>query len=400
MAWTDNVAWDAALEADPNIAIGTGFPEQSRCEGTEVLYRPGELLIAGDAGRRRLAELGVDEPRSLEQAPRDARDRTRAAAARRLGLDLVHLGDRDPLGVLRDARRGRGFDPHDFGIHHVVIASPQRHGGDSPPQQVVESDEIKIPEAGIEEIQDIRIGVLDTGIVAPHPFPQPFPFEVSDVADLDVVTPAPPGPYDVGVGHGTLVAGVIARYAPGATLAIRRVLDNPGGSADELEIAHALEAVEGEGFHFVNASFSGFAVDDATMLAFDAAVQKVLDTGTVIIAAVGNEGLDRPAFMAAFDGVVGVASVAGDDDGQLADYSNRGEYVKLCARGTDVQSTYVTGQAIVSGTSFAAPKATALAARTLAAAAGAADARTVVDQVITDAQNNAPVAGGGGFIGF
>ena len=43
-------------------------------------------------------------------------------------------------------------------------------------------------------------------------------------------------------------------------------------------------------------------------------------------------------------------------------------------------------------------KATALAARTLAG--GVADARTAVDQVIAAAKTNAPVAGGGGFIGF
>ena len=168
-----------------------------------------------------------------------------------------------------------------------------------------------------------------------------------------------PGP---AVGHGTMVAGVIATYAPGATLVIRRVLDSPLGEADELEIADALDALP-TNLDVINASFGGFAVGPRRMLAFEAAVNRV-PKDTVVVASVGNEGVEEPVFMAAFDRVLGVASVEGPDDASLqrAPYSNFGNYVKLCARGTDVESTFIAGHAECSGTSFAAPKVAAAVA--------------------------------------
>lgn len=393
MAWVDNLEWDRAIEAHDGVAIGTGLetddPDSDGCESLEVLYRPQELLVAldvweekGNPLRRRIDAIGG---RPLAEFPRDDdRDPRRAATAERLGLRLVWLPDHDPLGLLRDLRRTDEFDIEGASVNHVTIAGPQRHGGDSPPVAVdAEAEAVRIPGSD-EGGSGVRIAVLDTGLVTPEPF------------DVDKRGPEDDDPFPpagLAVGHGTLVAGVIATYAPDATLLIRRVLDTPLGEADELEIGQALLDVAREEPHIVNASFSGFAVDRKTMLGFRAAVEQVVKT-ILLVAAVGNEGLARRAYMAAFEGVCGVASVERKDDGELriADYSNRGDYVEFCAEGTDVESTYTTGHAIASGTSFAAPKVSAALAITMSREGKSA--HEAADQLRNDtAQPLVPQAG-------
>ena len=143
MTWLDNVPWDDAIEASKLVAIGTAPPEiredRDPCKSTEVLYRPGELIVAADVYddqshpiRRRLDGIeGLD----LRQNARDDRDSTRAAAADTLGLRLVLVEDWNPIGIVAEARRS---DPEAEGIsiNHVVVATPQRHGGCAPPRAV------------------------------------------------------------------------------------------------------------------------------------------------------------------------------------------------------------------------------------------------------------------------
>jgi subtilisin family serine protease len=363
MAWTDNLLWDAAIEADPDVAIGTGFPGPDGECASEVLYRPGELLVERELweadGHPLVDELRRSGAVPIGEVPRDRRDVERAEVASDLGLQLVYLRHRDPLGLLRDARDAGILDLELASLNHVIAGSPQRHGGDTQPMPVRPEDVLQIPAVGAAG-ENVRVGVLDTGIVEPAPFGT----ENRGPQDQEVIATFPPGPYGVAVGHGTLVAGVIARYAPGATRVVRRVLHTPGGVADETEVAAALGQLP-TNLKILNASFSGFSVDSSdTMKAFKLAVQNVQANGTLVVAAVGNQASENKAYMAGFPDVIGVASVEGAAPSQLqlAAYSNRGGYVKLCAHGTDVVSTYVTGQARVSGTSFAAPKVTAAVA--------------------------------------
>src|SRR5215212_5448575 len=363
MPWTDNLLWDAAIEADPQVAIGIGFPGPDGECGAEVLYRPGELLVERElweaADHPLVAELRRSGAVAIAEVPRNRRDVERAEAASDLDLQLVYVRRRDPLGLLRDARDAGILDLEVASLNHVIAGSPQRHGGCTQPVPVGPEDLVQIP-AGGEAGQNVRVGVLDTGIVEPAPFGT----DNRGPVDQEVISTFPPGPYGEAVGHGTLVAGVIARYAPGATRVVRRVLHTPGGLADETEVAAALRQLPAN-LEILNVSFSGFSVDNAdTMQGFKRAVQKVQANGTLVVAAVGNQASESKAYMAGFPGVIGVASVEGDVSSQmqLATYSNRGGYVKLCAHGTDVVSTYVTGQARVSGTSFAAPKVTAAVA--------------------------------------
>ena len=101
--------------------------------------------------------------------------------------------------------------------------------------------------------------------------------------------------------------------------------------------------------------------------------------GIVVVASAGNDGVCRPAYPAAFDGVVSVAALGPDGP---APFSNWGSWVRACAPGVDVASTFYigncaekekygvdpdtyTGWALWSGTSFAAPVVAAVLARTM-----------------------------------
>lgn len=381
MPWLDNVAWDDAIEASDRIAIGTALPDpEATGDSTEVLHRPGELLVDTKVWedpdhpiRRRLDDNGV---RSLGEEPRDGRDRVRAQTADDLGLRLLLIEGRNPIGLVAESRAS-DQDAEGLSIVHVGTVTPQRHGGCAPPQLVEPS--LAIPDPGRSGGAGVRIAVLDTGIA--DPAPADIDLEVRGPVDVEVLDAPRPGPYGPAVGHGTMVAGVIATYAPDATLVIRRVFETPLGEADELEIAAALDALPDD-LNIINASFGGFAVDNRRMLALEAAVRR-LPQDVVIVASVGNEGVDRPVYIAEFERVVSVASAEAADDGslQLAPYSNRGKYVKLCAHGTDVESTFITQHAIGSGTSFAAPKVTAAVARGIATHGSA---RNAADALIND----------------
>ena len=80
-------------------------------------------------------------------------------------------------------------------------------------------------------------------------------------------------------------------------------------------------------------------------------IQQATDSGRVIVASAGNEPVTTPMYPAAYDGVIAVT--AGDQDGNIAPYANRGEFVDVIAPGTALVP--FNGQAWrVSGTSPAA----------------------------------------------
>ena len=62
--------------------------------------------------------------------------------------------------------------------------------------------------------------------------------------------------------------------------------------------------------------------------------------GIVVVASAGNDGVCRPAYPAAFDGVVSVAALGPDGP---APFSNWGSWVRACAPGVDVASTFYIG---------------------------------------------------------
>ena len=214
--------------------------------------------------------------------------------------------------------------------------------------------------------------VLDTGLAAGQDRPA--------FLGLPTVTAAPPNNVDVpdrdndnwldpAAGHGTFIAGIIERIAPGCALEVVRVL-RPEGDGKESDIVRAINDIAGRQNPpaFLNLSFGGYVWEDAPMLS--AAVLRAQQRGIVVVASAGNDGTCRPSYPAAIPGVVSAGAIGPDGP---AWFSNYGDWVRSCAPGVDVVSSFFalfdgkevpTGGrdidrfrswATWSGTSFAAP---------------------------------------------
>jgi hypothetical protein len=226
----------------------------------------------------------------------------------------------------------------------------------------------------------VRVAVLDTGHAAESDALLANPFSAVD-GDPDLGMDGDgDGFLDPVAGHGTFIGGLIARIAPGCGLMVKRVLTNYGDgqeSAIALAILDLVAQPPDQRPHILNLSFSGYTLEDANCLRN--AIEAAMAEGIVVVASAGNDGVCRPAFPAAFDGVVSVAALGPDGP---APFSNWGSWVRACAPGVDVASTFYigncsekekygvdpdtyTGWALWSGTSFAAPVVAAVLARTM-----------------------------------
>jgi hypothetical protein len=88
-------------------------------------------------------------------------------------------------------------------------------------------------------------------------------------------------------------------------------------------------------------------------------IQQASQQGVVFFGAAGNEPVTTPTYPAAYPEVVAVT--AGDRNGQVAEYANRGSFVDLITPGTSIVP-YRGQTYIISGTSAATAYASGLAA--------------------------------------
>jgi subtilisin family serine protease len=315
------------------------------CYGDWVFYRPGRLLVDARAAQdSRVRGLVRNARAELADEP----DREVASA---LGLMLFNAPDDRivPLvSQLRSAVTGAAS------LDHVLVAGPARWHGDDMPKPI--DDPGDIPGSDCSAGAGLTVAVLDTGIA------EKVPFQVqSGPGDAEVVDEDHDGHRDPPAGHGTHVAGLVARTAGGATVVAHRVLRTVAGQASELEVARALLDV-GK-VDLVNCSFSGPVLADAAPLAVERALAR-LSPSTVVVACAGNTGLDRPQWPAASKRVISVGAVARAADSKRwlrTDFSCYGWWVDCCAPGVGVPSTFLhlddyKGFASWSGTSMSCPQ--------------------------------------------
>src|SRR3954469_720946 len=204
---------------------------------------------------------------------------------------------------------------------------------------------------------NVKVAVVDTGVDAQHP-------DLSGRVGMGVnIVPTTNSVQD-DVGHGTMVAGVIAAnlnnargiagIAPQAQILPVKVLDANGSGTDD-DIADGITWAVDQGAKVINLSLGGPGGGDVLCAAVDTA----LAADVVVVAAAGNDGAETVGYPAACPGVIAVAAT--NHTGALTAFSSFGWRVALAAPGLDITSTALSAHPTAdsydteSGTSFSTP---------------------------------------------
>jgi hypothetical protein len=352
----------ARRSADPNRAqldVRTGR------DGVQALVAKGEVVLAADAYKAVSPELDGYTRLSGESGA-FVRLRRADSAAADVPATIIACAGADTAAwmnaIATMAAVGKG------------IGGPEPV--DPPPPPPPPPFTALLPGAA-----PVRVAVIDTGITAQtrdDGILNAVPRTQGNVDALDLL-PAPDGYLDYGAGHGTFVAGIIARVAPKAQIVMYRAADSDGFATDS-DIAEAVLQAYAEGAQIINISLGLRTTDGQPPPALAGAVEAVREQSAgqaVIVAAAGNYGDTVHVYPAALDGVEAVAGLTAQL--QPAAWSSHGD-VQFSAVAEGIRSTFVKGTespdfdkdpdtfgsnawAIWSGTSFAAPQVAGAVAR-------------------------------------
>ncbi|MEZ5358225.1 MAG: S8 family serine peptidase [Candidatus Zixiibacteriota bacterium] len=194
----------------------------------------------------------------------------------------------------------------------------------------------------------VTVAVIDNGLDFNHPmFAAANLIPGRDIIDNDN------DPTDEGgsaYGHGTFVTGLILLAAPDCNILPIKAFDGDG-IGTSFDAARAIRWAATHGADVINMSF-GMEIASA---AIEDAIDFTKDRDVIMIAASGNESLTVPIYPAAFPGVLAVSAI--DEDEYIAEFSNYGNFIDVCAPGVNLYSA-LAGEynwGTWSGTSFSAP---------------------------------------------
>jgi len=224
----------------------------------------------------------------------------------------------------------------------------------------------------------VVVAMIDTGIEFAHP-------ELADHIHPDARTFfLQSSPQDEN-GHGTLTASIIAaathngvgvagiagnvqllpiKVSPGSVRQLDLTDQALAPAYNFQEPIRYAASADRNGTRVMNINFASSLDDPAERKAIEEATQQ----GVLVVAAAGNTGQNRPLFPAAYDCVLGVGAV--DHNAQRAAFSTYGLGVDLVAPGVSIYGADLLGgkgygsgdYGAASGTSFAAPHVTGVAA--------------------------------------
>ncbi|GIP40307.1 aerolysin [Paenibacillus sp. J31TS4] len=212
--------------------------------------------------------------------------------------------------------------------------------------------------------QEVKIGVIDTGIDYMHPDLQGTVAGGINIVHRHML------PRDDN-GHGTHIAGTIAAHsrqagllgvAPEASLYAVKAFDH-NGTAYIADIVYAIEWCIRQRMDIINMSFGM----KTSSKALEQAIQQAIDAGILVVASSGNDGkkgkLDYPAKL---PDVLAVGATTKQK--RVAPFSNRSKRIDLYAPGEAIYSSWMNGgYHELSGTSMATSHVTGAIALLLSA---------------------------------
>jgi serine protease len=235
----------------------------------------------------------------------------------------------------------------DANIEYIEIDQPRRLMAQSQPYGIgmVQADQVDDSVASAAA-GGKKICVIDSGLDLPH----------EDMGSLNGTITGTNNSgtgnwYQHGGPHGTHVAGTIAALNNG--LGVRGVIGtdpnmhiikvfNESGWGYSSSLVSAIETCANNGSDVVNMSLGG----SGSSTTEGNAMQSLYDSGVLLIAAAGNDGVassttDAESFPASYDAVMSVAAI--DSSKALADFSQKNSQVEIAGPGVDVYSTYPEG---------------------------------------------------------
>jgi subtilisin family serine protease len=205
---------------------------------------------------------------------------------------------------------------------------------------------------GLDRADTLHVAVLDTGIDRGHP---DLPGDQITYTYSYTGVPTSPSESDF-VGHGTHVSGTIRALINNGLgingicdcrLSVYKIFGDSTEYFDELGYfsyyvdpvlyRKALASCLASDVQVINLSIGGGGEPDPTEAAL---FQGLVQAGKAVVAAMGNESSSEPSFPAAIPGVIAVGASALDDS--VADFSNSGSHIALCAPGVGIWSTLPT----------------------------------------------------------
>ena len=163
------------------------------------------------------------------------------------------------------------------------------------------------------------------------------------------------GALDGITGHGTFIAGLVARICPEATITVVGLRDQevpiePLNPAEQTflfstEAAIAYSMLMHSNTDVIQCGFAFPTLDDYPSIPFTAAMQVLTGDaaprpGVAVVAPAGNEDSRRRYWPAALPNVIGVAAT-NHRGKHRAHFSNWGRWCDCCARGENVFSTFI-----------------------------------------------------------
>jgi len=285
-----------------------------------------------------------------------------------LGLTLITLAPPPGLSARQGVKRLRRIDPDGPYDYNHIYAEAGSVGA------------VTAPAAGLAGAAGERIGLIDTGAHTSTAALRGLRIEQRGFAPGGVRPAA----------HGTATASLLAGRAgafqgaaPGASLLVADVYGAgpTGGSA--AAVVKGLAWMAREKAPVVNVSLVG-----PPNASLQAVVKALAGQGTLIVAAVGNDGpAAPPLYPASYPEVVSVTGV--DARGKVLIEAGRAGHLDFAAPGADMAAAASSGFAPVRGTSFAAPIVAGKLARLMNGRSPAA-ARQAVDALGQQARDLGP----------
>ena len=304
----------------------------------------------------------------------------------------------------------------------ILPAGGQRSRGGEPASDAYRR--IRVPEAQAIEPgdEDVLVGIVDTGVALGHPELQRKCLAGYNTVDLGLgqlnsQLTLVGDSWGVGfhpedqVGHGSMVAGIVGAQgwhtdrgvsAKSLLVPVRvlaAALASPNGHrvgvGSLANIDAGVKVACDLGADVINMSFGTpeSAIPPNDPKPHSRVIAYALERGCTLVAAAGNQGNDERYYPAALEGVIAVGSV--DVRNARSSFSSYGRHLSICAPGEAIHGLGRHGYTSNSGTSFAAPFVSGVAALILSRArrSGLNPDGAAVRQILIDSAQ--PLAGGG-----